>query len=239
MAPSFLKWYKEVQFKIMMMNRFLVIILLMFVVAADAVFAQRKSNYDNDIRTISAYEKMYQVPSHPIVFVGSSSIRKWDDLQEAFGSYQVINRGIGGSVIDDITYYAEPLIFRYKPRQIVLYVGDNDITHPNATADTIVSKTKTLYKLIRTKLPGVPIIYISIKPSPSREKYRDKIEEVNKQLKQFFADEANVKFVDVYSKMLAKDGSYRRDLFQPDMTHMLLPGYQIWEKAIGRFLIKP
>lgn len=222
-----------------MMIRLLLIVFLIIAVLADVVFAQRKSNYDNDIKIIQAYEKMYQVPSHPIVFVGSSSIRKWDDLQEAFGNYKVINRGVGGSVIDDIIYYADPLIFRYQPRQVVLYVGDNDITHPNATADTIINKTVTLYKLIRAKLPDVPLIYISIKPSPSREKYRLKIESVNSQLKQFFSSEPNTHFIDVYAKMLARDGSYRRDLFQTDMTHMLLLGYQIWEKAIGRFLLKP
>ena len=131
---------------------------LMIAVAVDVVLAQRKSNYDNDIKVIHAYEKMYQVPSHPIVFIGSSSIRKWDDLQEAFGKYKVINRGVGGSVLDDIIYYADPLIFRYQPRQVVLYVGDNDITHPNATVDTIINKTVTLYQLIRARLPDVPLI---------------------------------------------------------------------------------
>lgn len=214
------------------------LIALSLVAVCSASQAQQKGRYDGDVKTIMAYDKMYQVPSHPIVFVGSSSIRKWDDLQQVFGNYKVINRGIGGAVIDDITYYADQLIIHYQPRQVVLYVGDNDLTHAEETADTIVSKTVTLYKQIRAKMPEVPLIYISIKPSPSREKHRDKIEAANKALKQFFAHEANTKFLDVYPLMLAKDGSFRRELFQPDMTHMVPQGYAIWEKAVKPLLLK-
>lgn len=201
--------------------------------------AQQRGKYDGDIKTIMAYEKMYTPLNQPIVFVGSSSVRKWDDLQEVFGSYRVINRGIGGAVIDDIIYYADQLIVRYKPRQVVLYVGDNDLPHADETADTIVNKTISLYRLIRSKLPDVPIVYISLKPSPSREKYVDKMVSANKMLKQFFNGERNTVFVDIYSLMLTADGRFRKDLFQSDMTHMLPSGYAIWEKAIRPYLSPP
>lgn len=221
------------------MRKLITVITLSAVFCGGTSYAQQKGRYDNDVKSILAYEKMYQVPSHPIVFVGSSSIRKWDDLQEVFGNYKVINRGIGGAVIDDIAYYADQLIFHYQPRQIVLYIGDNDVTRAEETADTIVNKTVALYKQIRAKMPDIPLIYISIKPSPSREKYRDKIETANKALQQFFAGQPNVRFIDVYPLMLAKDGSFRRELFQPDMTHMVPQGYHIWEKALKQYLIKP
>ncbi|WP_245917021.1 GDSL-type esterase/lipase family protein [Mucilaginibacter yixingensis] len=222
-----------------MMRRLITAVALCAVFCGSASYAQQKGRYDGDVKTILAYDKMYQVPSHPIVFVGSSSIRKWDDLQEVFGSYKVINRGIGGAVIDDISYYADQLIFHYQPRQIVLYVGDNDVPRAEETVDTIVNKTVALYRQIRAKLPNVPLVYIGIKPSPSREKHREKIEAVNKALQQFFAGQPNTQFVDVYPLMLAKDGSFRRELFQPDMTHMVPQGYHIWEKALNRYLVKP
>ena len=85
----------------------------------------------------------------PIVFVGSSSIRKWNTLQQMFGPYNVINRGIGGAVIDDIRYFLKELVFDYKLRQIVLYVRENDLPVIDRTADTILNKTKSLFSKIR------------------------------------------------------------------------------------------
>ena len=214
---------------------FFVLLVLSFLPAVTS--AQQHGKYDGDVKTIIAYDKLYTPVEHPVLFVGSSSVRKWDGLQVAFGSYGVINRGIGGAVIDDIADYADQLIFRYKPRQVVLYVGDNDLTHAEETADTIVNKTIHLYRLIRTKMPDVPIIYVSLKPSPSREKYRDKMLAANKMLRTFFSAERRVIFLDVYPLMLSSDGQFRKELFQKDMTHMLPAGYAIWEKAIKPYLI--
>ena len=199
--------------------------------------AQVTNRYAADVQTIKQYDKIYAPPKHPILFVGSSSIRKWDDLQIAFGGYNVMNRGIGGAIVSDITYYVQELIFDYQPRQIVLYVGENDVVLENETADTILNRTKTLYKAIRKKLPDVPIVYIAMKPSPSRDKYMQKTMQANTLVKQFLSNEKNVVFVDVYTLML-KDGHSRPELFQTDMLHMNLQGYQIWEKAVKPYLLK-
>lgn len=195
--------------------------------------------FDADIKTIQNYDKIYQAPDNCILFVGSSSIRKWDDLQEAFGNYKVLNRGIGGAYINDITDNLNTLVFAYKPRQIVLYVGENDLAKKEETPDTILNRTIRIYQLIREKLPGVPIIYIGLKPSPVRDRYRDKLIVCNKLLQQFFAKEPNFAFLDVYTLMLNGDGSYRKEIFQSDMLHMKKNGYAIWEQAIKPLLSKP
>ncbi|EOR95524.1 hypothetical protein ADIARSV_1343 [Arcticibacter svalbardensis MN12-7] len=199
--------------------------------------AQVPHNFWEDIQTIKKYDQIYQVPENPILFVGSSSIRKWDDLQVVFGKYNVINRGVGGTVIDDIAFYIDDLIFAYKPRQIVLYVGENDLPAENKTPDTILNKTITLYKLIRTKLPDVPLIYIAMKPSPSRDKYLEKCIKTNSLIKGYFEKEKNVTFVDIVPLML-KNGKPRPELFQTDMLHMKPNGYAVWENAIEPHLLK-
>ncbi|WP_158795831.1 GDSL-type esterase/lipase family protein [Pedobacter sp. L105] len=198
-------------------------------------FSQSKP-FEADIKTIQAYDRIYQTPDNPILFAGSSSIRKWDDLQEAFGAYNVINRGIGGAYINDITVNLKDLVFAYKFRQLVLYVGENDLVRNDETPDSILNRTKVLYNAIRAKLPELPVIYIGLKPSPSRDQYRSKLIAANKLLKEFFAGEKNVKFLDVYPLMLNKDGSYRKEIFQNDMLHMNRTGYEIWEKAIRPLL---
>lgn len=210
-------------------------ILMCLLVATCMGCAQEKHPYDADIATIKKYDQVYEPAKDPILFVGSSSIRKWVHLQQAFGSYNVINRGIGGAVVDDITYYIQDLIFAYNPRQIVLYVGENDVPKENESPQVILDKTITLYKAIREKLPEVPIVYIGMKPSPSRDKFQEKCREANTLIQQFFAKEKNVVFVDVYTPML-KDGKSRPELFGPDMLHMNATGYAIWEAAVKPLL---
>ena len=212
----------------------LLIVLQLFITLT---YAQPKPRFWDDVQAIKAYDKMYAPPANPIVFMGSSSIRKWDNLQEVFGKYKVMNRGVGGEIIDDAIFYLEDMVFAYKPRQIVIYVGENDIPNEKNTADSVFNKTVQLYQLIRAKLPVVPIVYISFKPSPSRDKYQQKAAEANGKIKAFLAKEKNAVFVDIYTPML-KDGKSRPELFVGDRLHMNAQGYAIWEKAVRPYLLK-
>lgn len=202
-----------------------------------AAISQEKHRFETDVQTIKKYDKIYNPAPNPILFIGSSSIRKWDNLQIAFGNYNVLNRGIGGAVIDDITYYLEDLMFVYQPRQIVIYVGENDIPVENETPEIILKKTVSLFRAIRTKLPEIPIVYISLKPSPVRDKYKEKCIATNKLIRSFIENEKNTSFVDVFTPML-RDEKSRPELFLSDMLHMKPEGYQIWEKAVKPKLLK-
>ena len=62
-----------------------------------------------------------------ILFVGSSSIRRWDSLAKDFPEHATLNRGFGGSHISDVLHYFDILIPRHKPAVIVLYCGENDL----------------------------------------------------------------------------------------------------------------
>jgi lysophospholipase L1-like esterase len=216
---------------------FLITALCLFITAA---FAQEpaKPRFWADVQTIKKYDKMFAVPPHPIVFVGSSSIRKWNSLQVDFGKYNVIDRGVGGTVIDEITFYLNDLVFAYEPRQIVLYVGENDVTNEANTADSILNKTIKLFTTIRAKMPAVPIVYIGMKPSPSREKYVQKVKDANRLIKAYLAKEQNAAFVEIFSLMLTKDGQMRPELFVGDRLHMKPEGYAIWKKAVEPYLLK-
>lgn len=212
-------------------------LVVAFVLISPFSHGQIKPNFFDDVQTIKAYDQMYAIPAHPILFVGSSSIRKWDDLQIAFGKYNVLNRGVGGTRINDINYYLDDLVFPYQPRQIVLYVGDNDVPDSKTTPDSILLRTIRLYRHLRTKLPTVPLVYIAIKPSPSREKYVLKAYQANELIKQYLSKQKHVVFVDVFSLMM-KHGKIRKELFGTDMLHMNPEGYKLWEKAVSPYLIK-
>ena len=203
-----------------------------------AAFAQNKPAFWDDVQTIKKYDQMYKPPVQPILFVGSSSIRKWDNLTQVFAKYNVLNRGIGGAVTNDITFYLNDIVFPYHPRQIVLYVGENDLPNEKTTPDSVLNRTIKLYQSIRATLPNTPILYISIKPSPSRAAFKEKAIASNALIKAFLSKEANTKFIDVYSLMLTKTGDLRPELFVEDMLHMNAAGYAIWRKAVEPHLLK-
>src|SRR5688500_11038891 len=108
-------------------------------------------------------------PRDAVVFIGSSSIVKWTSLEQDFPGVKVVNRGFGGSQLEDSVFYVDRIVIPYRPRTVVLYAGDNDL-NSGKTPETVHADFKKFAKRIHAKLPATRIVYIAIKPSPSRWK---------------------------------------------------------------------
>src|SRR5581483_5389209 len=87
----------------------------------------RLAQWEPEIKAFEARDRVQAPPQNAILFVGSSSIRLWHSLAKDFAGWQVINRGFGGSQIEDSTALADRIIFPYHPKAIVFYAGDNDL----------------------------------------------------------------------------------------------------------------
>lgn len=195
--------------------------------------------FADEIEQFKKQDKINPPPSNAILFVGSSSFRKWTDVGSYFPGYTIINRGFGGSILPDVIRYATDIIFPYHPKQVVIYCGDNDLASSDAvTADTVFERFRVLFELIRTNLPGENIAYVSIKPSPSRARLKEKMEQANLLIKTYLSLQQHAAFIDVYHKMLNPDGSVMTDIFLEDNLHMNAKGYAIWQKTISPYLSK-
>ncbi len=174
-----------------------------------------------------------------ILFVGSSSFTFWKDVQSYFPEHTILNRGFGGSSLPDVIRYAQEVIIPYRPKQIVIYCGENDfaVTNP-PPVDTVLARFKTLYTIIRKELGNVPIAFVSIKPSPSRWNLEDRFVEANKQIKAFLATQPVSTYVDVHTAMLLPDGNVDPSLFIGDRLHMNPSGYAIWKRILAPVLLK-
>ncbi len=193
----------------------------------------------SEIQQFKKGDSLHFPPKNAILFLGSSSFRKWTDVQKYFPGYPIINRGFGGSTFPDAIRYAGDIIFPYQPRQILIYEGDNDLASSDRiTPDSVLNRFKKLFWLIRSKLPDVSIAFVSIKPSPSREKLFPKIEKSNSLIRKFLKKKKHAAFIDVYHKMMNSDGSPNQDIFIEDMLHMNAKGYEIWQKIIEPYLLK-
>ncbi len=89
----------------------------------------RRTNAADDVSKFAKWEKsiaafedadLKQAPAkNGVVFVDSSSIRMWD-VQKSFPDLPVINRGFGGSRIEDSVHFAERIVIPYQPRVVVI-----------------------------------------------------------------------------------------------------------------------
>ncbi|MVM31719.1 hypothetical protein GO755_16850 [Spirosoma sp. HMF4905] len=188
---------------------------------------------------IQAFEKTDQTsppPKKPIVFTGSSSIRLWENLANYFPEKTILQRGFGGSQLDDVLRYADRIIIPYHPKQVVLYAGENDIATGKVTGQQAFERFVALFVHVRQKLPHVLFTFISIKPSPSRRKFFPENDIANQLIKQYLAKRKHTQFVDIRPVMLTKEGQPVPELFKPDSLHMLPEGYQQWAKVLGPYL---
>jgi len=215
-------------------------LLFLFFLIGNLVFAQdNKPPFWDDIQAFKKQDSAQPPPQHAILFVGSSSFTKWTDVQNYFPGYTIINRGFGGSSLPDLIRYENEVIFKYRPREIVIYCGENDLAGSDTvTGDLVYKRFTTLFGHIRKKMPTVPLVFISLKPSPSRWQLREKMITANDKIKGFLSKQKNVVFIDVYHKMLGADGLPLKDIYLDDNLHMNAKGYAIWQKLIEPHLLK-
>ena len=192
----------------------------------------------NEIKAFRKADSTSMPPKNAILLVGSSSFTIWKDVQDYFPSHTMFNRGFGGSSLTDVIYYANDVLLKYKPKQIIIYCGENDIAGSSSvTADTVFERFKTLYTIIRSKFKKVPIAFISMKPSPSREKYVDTMQKGNALIKSFMEQQKRSSYIDVYSSMLDANGKVLTHIFLSDKLHMNAEGYKIWQGVIAPYLV--
>lgn len=191
---------------------------------------------------IAAFKKKDSIsfpPENAILFVGSSSFTKWTDIQDYFPGHIILNRAFGGSTLPDIIRYEQSVIFPYKPKQIVIYCGENDIASADSiTGKVVLERFKQLFTDIRNRFPKVSVVYISMKPTPSRWRMKERLEEGNRLIEKYLKKKKKTKFVSVWNSMLDADGKPMEDIFISDKLHMNAKGYAIWQKIIEPALIK-
>ncbi len=209
--------------------------LFICLVASTVVFAQNRPFW-KDIQKFKAADSVEMPPKNAIVFVGSSSFTRWYDVQKDFPGHTIINRGFGGSSLPHLIEYADRIIIPYRPKQVVVYCGENDFGGAGVTADTVVNRFKTLYGILRNELPKAEIVYISMKPSPSRAHLMPGFAAANAEIKTFLEKQRRTRYIDIWDAMLDDKGSPREELFVSDMLHMNEKGYAIWQKAIAPHL---
>jgi lysophospholipase L1-like esterase len=192
------------------------------------------SKWDAAFNAFAADDAAHPHPPGGVLFVGSSSIRLWNDLEDQFKDMPVvIKRGFGGSQLSDCVKNLNRLVVHYRPRTVLVYAGDNDLAS-GATPEEVFRRFVALVAGVQRELPDTDIAYISIKPSPSRMALLPQIRKTNALIQTYADAEGKVDFIDVYTPMLDASGKPRAELFRADALHLNADGYALWKRVIAQ-----
>lgn len=213
--------------------RYLIAILLLIGLQGHA---QDPSRFSGEVQELRAkYDTIWDSHRETIVFTGSSSIRFWKNLPELFPVQQIVNTGFGGSQTSDLIAYSDDLILRFKPIQVFIYEGDNDIGDAKRPRQ-ILKDFRVLIQKIRAADPDVGIVLIAAKPSLARWHLKRKYRNLNRKLKRLCRKDKSLEFADVWDIMLKDRRNLRNDIFIEDGLHMNQKGYALWYNLIKNYI---
>jgi lysophospholipase L1-like esterase len=196
---------------------------------------QAPNRWEPEIQKFEAQDKQNPPPKHGIVFVGASSIVRWNLTQSFPDLKDAINRGFGGSEMADSAKYASRVVVPYAPRIVVLYPGENDIAR-GTTPETVGAGFIKFYTTVHTALPNTQIIAIGLKPTPVRWHLNGRFIEANTLIRSYCKSHSHCVYLDVSPAMLGPDGKPKPELFIADGQHMTPEGYKVWTRLIRPYL---
>lgn len=193
--------------------------------------------WENDIAAFEAADRAHPPVKGGIVFTGSSTIRRWLTLAEDFPGFRVVNRGFGGSQMEDSVAFADRILVPHEPAAIVIFAGSNDL-NAKKSPERVAEDFKAFVSKVRARLSRTEILFIEITSSPKRWEQRQQVVEANGLVRAFCEQTPGVKFLPVRERFFGENGEPRAELFASDRLHPNADGYAILAAAIRPFLPK-
>ncbi len=222
------------------MNRLLPILLLLWLTAplrSEPKPAPPSTKWEKAMAAFEAEDKQTPPPKGAVLFIGASGITRWKTLKEDFPKYTVINRGFGGSQVEDATYYADRIVIPYQPKTIVFQSGGNDL-NAGKSPEQVAKDFEAFVGKVRAALPEVRILFIESPPSTKRWDQREKQQQYNKLVKQFLESGKNMVFIPLWDPFIGPDGKPNDALYVEDHLHNNAEGYKIRARIVNEFLQK-
>jgi len=214
-----------------------VFLALALVAAMPAAAQPPTDRWEKYVAAFEAADKASPPPKGEIVFVGSSTLKRWD-VAAYFPDLKIVNRGIDGTELADAVRYVDRLVLPHEPRLVVVYAGDNDISS-GRMSEQVAVEFERFTRAVHAKLPQTRILYIGIKPSLLRWTQIDRMRAANLVIRAYCERDDRLAFLDFDGLMLGWDEKPRRELFVEDGLHLSPQGYQMWTTVLRPWLIAP
>jgi len=189
--------------------------------------------YEEDVRALERDRIRPAIGTAPPAFYGSSSIRLWDSLAEDVGP-GIVNLGFGGSTLEACDYFFQRIVPPVRPPSLLLYAGDNDLGD-GRSPDQVFGWFRSLSDKVEAALGGIPLGFLSIKPSPARRSILDRIMHTNSLVRAYTGTRPSLYYVDIVPAMLDAAGNPDPALFAADGLHLSREGYRVWGRALAPY----
>lgn len=198
------------------------------------------TKWENEIKHLESLQATEKTDSG-IVFYGSSSIRRWDSIQEDMSPWATIQRGYGGAKLNDIVHFAPRILGPHlgvnnpqRCRGIVLFVA-NDITgnkESDLAAAQVAEKFEQLLRWIRSKDNAIPVFWIEVTPTALRWEAWDQINNATEQIRHVLDRDPSAYLIPTAGAFLGNDGQPVADYFVADKLHLNATGYKLWSALV-------
>ncbi len=187
--------------------------------------------YENDIKKLEAVKGTLPYTPETILY-GSSSIRLWEGMYDDLKPLKPINLGFGGSTLAACVWFFDRVMEPYAPQHFVCYAGENDLGD-GRTPEEVVLFFRQFQACLQKRFPGVPLTYISIKPTVARWNLEKQVRYTNQLIKQEIEkNNGNQYYLNIFDHMLGANGQPVKEFFEADGIHLTRKGYLIWKEVL-------
>lgn len=203
----------------------------MALVATFGLSCSQPNRFEEEITAFEIQDQEYGYHKDFILFTGSSSIRLWKTLETDMEGLKVLNRGFGGATLRELNMHWSRIAGDHKPSVVVLYCGENDIAE-GASIEETVGYFDSIIEKCQNTFPGIPFIYIAMKPSPNRMEFWEDYQKADSMIRKKIEMIKAVSFVDLGPTMLNDVGKLKPEIFEADSLHMNALGYEGWTEKL-------
>lgn len=204
--------------------------------------------YDWDKRHAKILDQV-EKNKYDIVFIGDSITHYWEGdcgadygsavWQKYYGNRKVLNLGYGCDRTQNVLWRPDHgELSNQNPKIIITNIGTNQFSktknHTPDTPEEAAAGIIAVAEKLRKMFPETCLVFMCIFPrgEANTSPYRELIPSTNAIVKAQLAGKKNTEVIDLTSAFLLPDGSLQKECFQPDMTHLANPGYEIWAAAV-------
>jgi uncharacterized repeat protein (TIGR02543 family) len=194
------------------------------------------TTYENKAKKYE--ENAVEEESHHVMLAGSSSIEFWENSKEDMQPVISYNHGIGGTTIEEWDEKLnQRLVYPYKPKMVVYYVGINNVINSKESADTIWEHLEQFFDNTHTALPDTKVQYIMMNLIPNYKDYFPVINDVNARVVAYQQSHQWLTLINPGTALLKENGQPNAAYFRTDGLHLSHYGYVVWGGIIKESIL--
>ena len=177
--------------------------------------------------------------NYHVMLAGSSSIEFWESSKEDLAPVVSYNHGIGGTTIEEWDEKLnQRLVYPYKPKMVVYYVGINNVINSKQDANTIWNNLQKFFNDTHEAMPDTKVQYIMMNLIPGYSTYWNIINTVNAQVVEYQKSNTWLTLINPGTALLKENGEPNAAYFRTDGLHLSYYGYVVWGGIIKESILK-